>query len=249
MTTPDTTTENKGSSPTKNATSLWAELGPTLAFILTYTLAGRLLPEGEGAFSKDKAVFWATGALMVSMAIVIVTRLSQGKKIPPILILSGSVVGVFGVLTIAMQQAAFAYVKPTIINSLFAILIFGGLAMGVNVWKKFLGHAFHLPDFAWDTLAMRWGGYFIALALLNEFLWRYFCPVPESPLVLFGLTVAPSEPYSLFGIDFGTRDQEGIWAWMKLANIPIFVVFMMINLPYTMKHWNEDEAQKDEAAG
>ncbi len=231
------------SGPAKNATSLWAELGPAVSFILTYTLMGRFLPEGEGPFSRDTAIFWATGALMATTAFVIVTRLMQGKRIPPMLIVSGSIVGFFGVLTIAMQQEAFAYVKPTIINSLFAIAIFGGLAVGRNVWEMMLDHVFDLPRFAWDTLAIRWGLYFVFLAILNEFLWRYFCPVPETPLSLFGLTVAPTEPYTFLGIEFGARDQEHIWAWMKIGNIVITMAFMLANLPYTMKHWHQDDAE------
>ena len=242
MSTPETQTGESESTPAKNATSLWAELGPAVAFILTYTLFGRFLPEGEGALSKDMAIFWATGALMVSTAAVIIIRLSQGQKIPPMLIVSGSVVGFFGVLTIALQQEAFAYVKPTIINSLFAIVIFGGLAVGRNFWKMMLSHVFDLPDFAWRTLTIRWGFYFIFMALLNEFLWRYFCPVPESPLSLFGLVIAPAEPYTFLGLEFGARDQEHIWAWMKLGNIVITLAFMLVNLPYTMKHWQESEA-------
>ena len=227
--------------PTNNPTSLWAELGPAIAFILTYTVMGRFFPEGDGILTKDAAIFWATGALMVCTAAVIVIRLAQGKKIPPMLILTGSVIGVFGVLTIAMQQQAFAYVKPTIINSLFAILIFGGLAAGVNVWKKMFSHVFDLPDHAWKVFSVRWGLYFIFLAVLNEFLWRYFCPVPESPLVLLGLTVAPTEPYSPLGIEFGVRDQENVWAWMKLGNIVVTFIFMLANLPYLMKFMKTDE--------
>ena len=73
----------------KSPTSLWAELGPTIAFILTYTLMGRV-PDQEGMFSGDKAIFWATGALMLSTAIVIGLKLSRKEKVPPMLILSGS---------------------------------------------------------------------------------------------------------------------------------------------------------------
>lgn len=246
MTISPETPENNSNSPTQNATSLWAELGPAGAFILTYSAMGRFLPDGDGPFTKDAAIFWATGALMVMTAAVIVIRLSQGRKIPPMLLLTGGVVGFFGVLTIALQQQAFAYVKPTIINVLFATVIFGGLLIGRNFWKLMLQHVFHLPDFAWNTLAIRWGIYFIVLAILNEFLWRYFCPVPDTPLALFGLTIAPTEAYTFLGIEFGSRDQESVWAWMKLGNIVITAAFMVANLPYTMKHWDQNKA---DAAG
>ena len=238
--TPAPAAEEKAKPPT----SLWAELGPTVAFILTYTLMGRFLPEGEGAFSSDKAIFWATGALMASTAYVIAYKLMKKERIPPMLILTGSVVGFFGVLTIALQQEAFAYIKPTIINSLFAIILLGGLAFGRNFWKMMLEHAFQLPDHAWNVLTFRWGLFFVFLALLNEFLWRYFCPLPESPLTLLGLHLVPSEPYSLFGIEMGSRDMEHVWAWMKLGNFFIVTAFMVANLPFTMKHWEGSDLPK-----
>ena len=159
------TSETVADGKTKSPTNLWAELGPSVAFLLTYTLMGRFLPEGEGAFTSDAAIFWATGALMVSTTAVIVYKLMKREKVPPMLILTGSVVGFFGVLTIALQQEAFAYVKPTIINSLFAIVLLGGLAVGRNFWKLMLEHAFELPDFAWNTLTIRWG--------FSLFSWRF----------------------------------------------------------------------------
>ncbi|MAP94052.1 MAG: intracellular septation protein A [Ponticaulis sp.] len=238
------TPETSGEEKAKSATSLWAELGPTIAFIATYTIMGRFFPEGDGPFTSDAAIFWATGALMVSTAAVIIYKLANKEKVPPMLILTGSVVGFFGVLTIALQQEAFAYIKPTIINSLFAIVLLGGLAVGRNFWKMMLEHAFELPDFAWNTLTFRWGLFFIFLALLNEFLWRYFCPLPESPLTFLGITFVPTEAYSIFGIEFGSRDQESVWAWMKLGNFVVVAAFMAANLPYTMKHWIQPEDEE-----
>lgn len=234
--TPETTPDKK-----QAPTSLWAELGPAVAFILTYTLAGKFLPEGEGVFTKHTAIFWATGALMASTLYVIGYKLFRKEKIPPMLILSGGVVGFFGVLTIALQQEAFAYIKPTLINSLFAIVILGGLAVGRNFWKLMLQHVFDLPDHAWKVLSIRWGVFFIFLALLNEYLWRTYCPLPETPLVFLGLVIAPTEPYSFLGLQFGTKNAEHIWAWMKIANIFISIAFMLANVPYTMKHWQNDE--------
>jgi intracellular septation protein len=241
MTKPAAANENKAPQTTQSATSLWAELGPAVAFILTYTLSGRFFPEGEGLFSKDTAIFWATGALMASTVYVIGYKLFRKEKIPPMLILSGGVVGFFGVLTIALQQEAFAYIKPTLINSLFAIVILGGLAIGQNFWKMMLQHVFDLPDHAWKVLSIRWGLFFIFLAVLNEYLWRTYCPVPETPLVFLGLVIAPSEPYTFMGLQYGAKNAEHIWAWMKIANIFISMVFMLANVPYTMKHWQNDE--------
>ena len=105
---------------------------------------------------------------------VIIQKLLSKQRIPPFLILSSVLIGTFGTIGIVLQSKTFLFIKPTIINLLFAGVIFGGLAVGRNVWKMFFDGAFQLPDFAWRTLAIRWGLYFVALAIWNIVLWQFF---------------------------------------------------------------------------
>lgn len=155
------------------ARGIWTELGPTLAFIIIYNVMLRL-PEGDGVFSKETALYWATGVLIVTTLGVILQKLLRGEKIPPFLVISSILIGSFGAAGILLQSKWFLFVKPTIINLLYAGVIFGGLAVGRNIWKMLFQSLFDLPDFAWKTLAIRWGLYFIAMAAWNEFLWRTF---------------------------------------------------------------------------
>ncbi|MEZ5953737.1 MAG: septation protein IspZ [Hyphomonas sp.] len=154
------------------AGGIWMELGPTLAFIVIYNVLLRF-PE-EGMLSKATALYWATGVLIAATLTVIVVKKIRGQKIPPFLLISSSLIGVFGTLGILLQSKLFLFIKPTIVNLLLAGLIFGGLAVGRNVWKMLFRELFDLPDFAWRTLAIRWGLYFVAMAAWNEFLWRTF---------------------------------------------------------------------------
>ncbi|RYZ14280.1 MAG: hypothetical protein EON61_04275 [Alphaproteobacteria bacterium] len=71
-------------------------------------------------------------------------------------------------------QTTFAFIKPTIINVLFAVTILGSLAIGRNIWKTAFEHAFQMPDHAWKIFALRWAAFYIVLAILNEVLWRNF---------------------------------------------------------------------------
>ncbi len=154
------------------AGGLWTELGPTLSFILIYNVMLRF-PE-EGLFSRENALFWATGVLIVSTAAVIIMKVVRGQRIPPFLLISSSLVGVFGILGIVFHSKLFLFLKPTIINLLLASMIFGGLAVGRNIWKMLFHELMDLPDHAWRVLAIRWGLYFVAMAAWNEFLWRTF---------------------------------------------------------------------------
>ena len=161
------------SDATAKAGSIWTELGPTLAFIGIYNVMLRF-PEGEGLFTKDTALYWATGVLIVFTAFVIIQKLIRGERIPPFLIVSSALIGAFGTAGILLQSKLFLFIKPTIINLLYAGVIFGGLAVGRNIWKMLFHTVFDLPDHAWKTLAIRWGLYFVAMAAWNEFLWRNF---------------------------------------------------------------------------
>ncbi len=160
-------------SAASRAGSLWTELGPTLTFIVVYNVMLRL-PEGAGLFSRDNALYWATGILILATFAIIVMKLVRKQRIPPFLIISSTLIGLFGTAGILLHSKLFLFIKPTIINLLLASMIFGGLAVGRNVWKMLFHEVFSLPDFAWKTLAIRWGLYFVAMAAWNEFLWRSF---------------------------------------------------------------------------
>lgn len=169
----DTSEQKTEQASTRNTGNVWAELGPTLVFVLIYNILLRF-PEGDGLLTKDTALYWATGALIVMTIGVIIQKLLSKQRIPPFLILSSVLIGTFGTIGIVLQSKTFLFIKPTIINLLFAGVIFGGLAVGRNVWKMFFDGAFQLPDFAWRTLAIRWGLYFVALAIWNIVLWQFF---------------------------------------------------------------------------
>jgi intracellular septation protein len=169
------TTENQAelSDATAKAGSIWTELGPTLAFICIYNVMLRF-PEGDGLFTKDTALYWATGVLIVATLFVVAQKLFRRERIPPFLIVSSVLIGAFGTAGILFQSKLFLFIKPTIFNLLYAGVICGGRAVGRNIWKMLFHTVFNLPDHAWRTLAIRWGLYFVAMAVWNEFLWRNF---------------------------------------------------------------------------
>jgi intracellular septation protein len=133
-------------------------------------------------------------------------------------------------------------VKPTIQQLFMASIIFIPLIFGRNVWKSLFAKVFDLPDFAWRTLAIRWGFFFVAMALWNEYLWRTYAPGFDVPLVMAGISVAPAGTYEFLGLTFGAKDAEDVWANWKLGNMLIVLVFGAANTPYTLKHLREPKA-------
>ena len=63
--------------------------------------------------------------------------------------------------------------KPTIINILFAaVLFFGRYFTQKSLLKIFFQNAFNLEDAGWKKLNYRWIGFFLFIAILNEIVWR-----------------------------------------------------------------------------
>ena len=95
------------------------------------------------------------------------------KKIPKIPIIGAALVAVFGGLTLYFDDKIFFYMKPTIVNILFAgILFIGNFFLKKNLLKSLLETSIKLEDQGWEILNQRWTLFFIFLAILNELVWR-----------------------------------------------------------------------------
>ncbi|MFN7056216.1 inner membrane-spanning protein YciB [Hyphomonas sp.] len=230
------------------ANQLWGDFIPVIGFIVTYNVFRRveLL---DGLINKDTAIFWATGVLMVLMAGFLVRQLVMREPVSQMMVFSSAIVGGFGLIGILLQEKAFIYVKPTIQQLFMAAMIFVPMAFGKNLWKSLFSKVFDLPDFAWRTLAIRWGLFFIAMAAWNEYLWRMYAPGFEAPLVMAGIPVAPAGSYEFLGLTFGARDAEDVWANWKFGNMVIVLIFGALNTPYTLKHLRTPEDEAQPAAG
>ena len=87
------------------------ELGPLLVFFLV-----------NGKYG----IFPGTAAFMAAAAIAIPAMWIMGREIPIMPIVSGVFLLVFGGLTLYFDNKVFFYMKPTIINLLFAAVLFFG---------------------------------------------------------------------------------------------------------------------------
>jgi intracellular septation protein len=87
---------------------------------------------------------------------------------------TGIVVVVFGGLTLYLHDETFIKMKPTIVNTLFGVVLLGGLLFGKSLLGYVFDSVFKLTDEGWRILTFRWGLFFVVLAVLNEIVWRNF---------------------------------------------------------------------------
>ncbi len=115
----------------------------------------------------------ATAALMAATGAALVLALAVQGRVPVMPLITAAVVGIFGGLTLWLNDATFIKMKPTIIEVLFAAVLLGGLVVDRPLLRLVLGHAFPpLPDAVWRRLTLRFAVFFLALAGLNELVWR-----------------------------------------------------------------------------
>lgn len=155
------------------ANQIWGDLVPVVLFVVIYNVLRRF-PEERALFNPETSLYWATAALIIATLGIVAHKVVKKLPVPPFLIVTSLIVGGFGTLGIVLQDKGFIYHKPTIQNFFLAALIFGGFLFGRNVWKDMFKTVFDLPDFAWRTLAIRWGLFFIAMGLWNEALVAWF---------------------------------------------------------------------------
>ena len=117
-------------------------------------------------------IYGATGAFMVATIVSLIVTYVLIRRIAIMPLVSAIVVMVFGGLTIWFQNETFIKVKPTIIYALFAVLLLGGLAMGRSLIAVVLDSMFKLDAEGWKKLTLRWGLFFVAMAVVNEIVWR-----------------------------------------------------------------------------
>src|SRR6476646_36112 len=87
-------------------------------------------------------------------------------------IVTAVIVLVFGTLTLVLHDETFIKVKPTIIYSLFAAILGGGLLFGRSLIAIMFDQMFNLTPHGWRILTMRWTLFFFGMAVLNELIWR-----------------------------------------------------------------------------
>ncbi|HZE55553.1 MAG TPA: septation protein A [Bradyrhizobium sp.] len=136
---------------------LATELGPLMVFFVA-----------NAKFN----LFVATGAFMVAVIAAMIASYAVTRHVPMMAIVTAVVVIVFGTLTLVLHDETFIKVKPTIVYTLFASILGGGLLFGRSFIAIMFDQMFNLTPQGWRALTLRWSLWFLAMAVLNEIVWR-----------------------------------------------------------------------------
>jgi intracellular septation protein len=131
----------------------------------------------------------ATGAIIFASLAALILAWTVERRVPMIPVVTTMLIVVFGGLTLWLQDETFIKMKPTIVQVLFAAILLGGLMRGRSLLKPLLGAALpHMNDAAWRQLTLRYALFFLAMAVLNEVVWRTQSTDFWVSFKVFGLT-------------------------------------------------------------
>jgi intracellular septation protein len=155
------TSANRELSP---VTRLLVDFGPLVVFFVANAMAS-----GPKIFK----VLAATAAFMAATAVAMIVSRVKAGRISPMLWVTGALVLFFGGLTLWFRDDTFIKVKPTIVYTMFAVILGYGLATGKPLLRMLLEASYPgLNETGWRKLTVNWVCFFIGLALLNELVWR-----------------------------------------------------------------------------
>jgi intracellular septation protein len=154
------------------------DLGPLLLFFfanarpaLFEPWIAPLIPTAV-ATGERAGIFVATAVFMIAILAALVISYALTRRLPVMAVVSAVIVVVFGGATLFFQNETFIKLKPTIIYLMFTGTLLGGLIFRKPLLAMVFDQMFHLTEEGWRKLTIRWALFFLALAILNEIVWR-----------------------------------------------------------------------------
>jgi intracellular septation protein len=173
--------------PVNPVLKLALELGPLGVFFFANARGAKLAESFPALAALGGPIFVATAAFIVATLVALVVSLALTRRLPIMPFVTGIVVLVFGGLTLWLQDDTFIKMKPTIVNTLFGVVLLGGLLFGKSLLGYVFDSVFKLDEDGWRKLTFRWGLFFLVLAVLNEVVWRNFSTDAWVNFKVFGI--------------------------------------------------------------
>jgi intracellular septation protein len=153
------------------------DMGPLILFFVANSrpalfmpLVGPFIP---AAVAGEKAgIFVATAVFMVAILVALAVSYALTRHLPVMALVTAVIVVAFGGLTLVLHDDTFIKMKPTIIYVLFGAILLGGLWFNKPLLAIVFDSVFELTEEGWRRLTLRWAIFFLALAVLNEIVWR-----------------------------------------------------------------------------
>ncbi len=147
------------------------EFGPLAAFFIGYSVGG-----------IHTATLYMLVVSIVSLGIYYLIN----RKIHNFSLISSGILLVSASITLLTGNAVFIKVKPTILYVVFAVAFYFSATKEKPLMKYILSSALPLQESSWRVLSYRFAGFFTAMAIVNEIVWRNFEEITWVKFKVFG---------------------------------------------------------------
>ena len=149
------------------------EVGPIAVFFLAY----RLAPVAEGLSVSERQleqILFSTKVFVPTILLSLIASWVLTRRLPKMAVITAVVVTVFGGLTLFLRDDTFVKMKPTILYGLFAGILAFGLLRGQSYLRYLMDELIPMREEGWMKFTVRFVAFYLALAVLNEVVWRRF---------------------------------------------------------------------------
>jgi len=169
-------------------------------------------------------IFIATGVAIAASVVQLGWLKLAGKKIEVSHIITFAVIFLFGGLTLLFRDESFIKWKPTIVNWLFAaIMFFTHFGNRKTAIEYLMGSQISLPVRIWRGMNLSWIVFFIVVGCLNVYVAFYYAP------------------------QLSAEVRTDIWVKFKVFGLMgLTLVFLIVQMFFVAKHI--EEVPKDESA-
>ncbi|MAQ83481.1 inner membrane-spanning protein YciB [Psychromarinibacter halotolerans] len=182
------------------------DMGPILAFFVGYMLLrDRTFVIGGSEYSGFILV---TAAFIPLLALSTLVLWRLTGTLSKMQIVTLVLVVVFGGMTVWLNDERFFKMKPTMIYTLFALVLGFGLLRGQSYMQSVMGEMLPMQPEGWMILTKRVTVFFVLLAVLNEVIWRTMSTDAWVNFKTFGLTIGLFAFFMLQGKLFQTYGIE-----------------------------------------
>ena len=133
------------------------EYGPIVLFFISY---------------KIWDLMTATAVLVAASVVAVAIGFARARKLPWAPIITTAIVVVFGGLTLIFKNDTFIKMKPTVVYTLFAVTLWGGLLFKKPLMERLMGAGLKMDHAGWRKLEARFALFCLGMAVLNEIVWR-----------------------------------------------------------------------------
>lgn len=134
------------------------DYAPLVVFFAIYVLTGDLMQ--------------ATAAIIVAALLAVGLAAYVERRIPKMPLFSAGAIAFLGGLTLLLNDETFFKMKPTVVQLIFAAILAFGLLTKRPLLKYILGKSWPMDEQGWHRLSLRFALFFLAMAVLNEAVWR-----------------------------------------------------------------------------